>query len=121
MVNGTSFKNFALQKSALTLDQGSYFKFSKSYFRDNSTDADYGYSINTELKFDGYTCTDTKDKLFFPRADSYANALLKLTEPTDSYTVEFWVKSTQGLTGENYMISISDNPRTNSIQYFSIL
>ena len=38
------------------------------------TDFQYGITgtINEDLKFDGYTCMDNKEKLYLPRTDSYA-------------------------------------------------
>ena len=93
----------------------------ETYFM--QTDLQYGTAgtINEELKFDGYTCIDNKEKLYLPRTDSYAYTKIMVNQSTNSYTLEFWFKAQAGMSGENYLISLSDSPRSQTRQYLSVL
>ena len=50
-------------------------------------------SLNDALTFDGVTCMDSSEKIFFPNANSYARSQIKLRNQTGQYTIEFWFKA----------------------------
>lgn len=79
-------------------------------------------TLNVQNEFDGYTCSDEKEKLYFAKADSNAQYNLYVAANMSAFTVEMWIKAASGLLGENYFLSITDSPRTStSPQYLNIL
>lgn len=123
MINSTSIRNLAVEKGNLTIDLGGPFSFEKTFFRqagENSSDK-VGSLVDESLLFDGYTCIDNKEKLYIKKSDSYVSSIIQLTAPMNQYTIELWIKATQGLLGENNFLTISDNPRSSQKQYLSIV
>jgi len=67
-------------------------KFAQSFFKQVTQDAkDPTATLNEQLRFDGYTCVQPNQKLYFTSSD-YAQAPISIS--TSSFTIEFWVKLT---------------------------
>jgi hypothetical protein len=71
MTNATAFFNNAWQVSPLALN--GTVRFSNTFFKEVAEDiTDLSSTIKEPLKFDGYSCIDNKEKLYFSSSTSYA-------------------------------------------------
>ena len=50
-------------------------------------------TLDDAITFDGVTCMDSYEKIFFPNSNSYARSQIKLRNQTGRYTIEFWFKA----------------------------
>jgi len=61
--------------------------------------------ISTAQIFDGVTCLDNQEKLYFPSPTSYVTLPLNVNNALNSYTLEFWFRPTTPFYGEAFLFS----------------
>jgi hypothetical protein len=68
-------------------------------------------TVNDDLNFDGYTCTDNKEKLYMTDKNSYASTSFALNSALSAYTVEFWIKPNKKVIGNAFHLALQETSK----------
>ncbi|CDW84325.1 rej domain containing protein [Stylonychia lemnae] len=119
LAQDSSFQNLVNQGTSLTVQTTGTRVYASEFLTQMGTTYT-NMSINYPNYFNGFTCTDQYEKLFMTDDSSYAVTNFTLNSTLSSYTVEFWVRPTQTISGSPFFLALQDTTRQKQI-FLSII